>query len=94
MAGERQQVLHLWLGAAALDTTVSGWAFYDGTDGTGPLLPESTPPYANGVDALRDGWMLLQAPGPLAADRVLAETGMRVRLHPHRRHRSVDRCRQ
>ncbi len=75
MSSDRQQVLHLWLSAAALDTTVSGWAFYDGTSGDGPPLPVATPPYATGVDALCDGWMLLQAPGPIAADRVLAETG-------------------
>ena len=38
-----------------------GWAFHDGTDGVGPALPESKPPYASGVAAMRDGWMLLQS---------------------------------
>ncbi|MEZ5228985.1 MAG: hypothetical protein R2710_20670 [Acidimicrobiales bacterium] len=75
MFDDRQQVLQLWLSAAALDTTVIGWAFYDGTDGEAPGLPDERPPYATGVDALRDGWSLLQAPGPIDADRVLAEAG-------------------
>lgn len=61
--------------AAALDTTVTAWAFYDGTDGAGPGLPDDQPPYRNGVHALRDGWMLLQAPGPVPVAGRLAETG-------------------
>ena len=62
----RQQVLYLWLNGSALDDGTIGWAFYDGADGAGPTLPASDPPYATGVDALRDGWMLLQS-APLRA---------------------------
>ena len=65
---ERQQVLHLWLKAAALDTEVTAWAFYDGTSGRGPAPVSpgpSEPPYRTGVDAMVDGWFLLQAPGPI-----------------------------
>lgn len=69
---ERQQILHLWLHAAALDTGVSAWAFYDGTNGGAPL-PEVEPPYATGVEALEDGWMLLQSPGPMAPGSTNAE---------------------
>ncbi len=62
---ERQQVLYLWAAGSALDSPTVGWAFHDGTDGTGPDLPadvgEVSAPYASGVDALRDGWMLLQS---------------------------------
>ncbi len=58
---ERQQVLYLWASGSALDSPVIGWAFHDGTDGNGPQLPEASPPYATGVDALRAGWMLLQS---------------------------------
>lgn len=61
---ERQQILHLWLHAAALDTAVAAWSFYDGTDGALPE-PDGDPPYPNGTAALRDGWMLIQAPGPI-----------------------------
>lgn len=60
----RQQVLYLWLAEGALDTETVGWAFHDGTSGTGPQLPEGDPPYATGLSALEDGWFLLQSPAP------------------------------
>jgi len=59
----RQQVLFLYLASSALDTRVVAWSSYDGA-GEGPTPPveaDPTPPYATGVDALRDGWRLLQA---------------------------------
>ncbi len=57
---ERQQILQLWADGSSLDSRTVAWAFHDGTDGAGPPLPGGTPPYASGVHALRDGWMLLQ----------------------------------
>ena len=57
----RQQVLYLWLNGSSLDDATVGWSFYDGTDGSGPALPTGDPPYASGLAALRDGWMLLQS---------------------------------
>lgn len=60
-ATERQQVLYLWAVGSSIDSGTAGWAFHDGTDGAGPALPAADPPYATGVDALRDGWMLLQS---------------------------------
>jgi hypothetical protein len=60
-SGKRQQVLYLWANGSGLDSGTIGWAFHDGTDGAGPQPPDSSPPYANGVAALRDGWMLLQS---------------------------------
>ena len=60
---QRQQVLYLWASGSALDSPTVGWAFHDGTDGAGPSLPDGRDgmPYAAGVHALRDGWMLLQS---------------------------------
>lgn len=58
---ERQQVLYLWAVGSSLDSAIAGWAFHDGTDGVGPAIPTTDPPYGTGVDALRDGWMLLQS---------------------------------
>jgi hypothetical protein len=58
---ERQQVLYLWASGSALDSGTVAWAFHDGADGSGPSLPDGSPPYASGVAALRDGWMLLQS---------------------------------
>ena len=61
---KRQQVLYLWLAEGALDTAVVAWAFFDGSRGTGPALPESEPPYPTGLAALEDGWFMLQSPAP------------------------------
>ena len=55
----RQQILILWLASSALDGAALGWSFHDGSGGAG-AQPNGDPPYANGVDALVDGWRLLQ----------------------------------
>jgi len=58
----RQQVLILYLGTSALDSNVIGWSRYDGTGRSRPTMGDSDePPYATGVDALIDGWRLIQA---------------------------------
>lgn len=62
MTVERQQVLQLYTVNSSFGSNVVAWAFHDGTDGQGPALPErgSASPYVTGVDALRDGWRVLQ----------------------------------
>ena len=58
----RQQVLVLYLASSALDARVVGWSTYDGTGETHPTTGDSDiPPYATGLDALKDGWRLFQA---------------------------------
>jgi len=66
----RQQILHMWLGGPALDLHCVAWSFFDATDGAGPALPDDDPPYATGLDAMRDGWMLISitAPAPTNPD--------------------------
>ena len=57
-----QQVLVLYLVNSALDSHVVGWSQYDGTGRTSPTTGDSDePPYATGLDALKDGWRLIQA---------------------------------
>lgn len=62
MAATRQQVLVLYLNHSGLDSEVVAWARYDGTGkdrhttGDGAELP-----YGSGLDALKDGWRLIQA---------------------------------
>ena len=63
-AGQRQQVLFLWLAEPTLSGLVVGWAFHDGTDGRGPQ-PVGESPYATGLDALRDGWQVIQVSPPI-----------------------------
>ena len=51
----------LYLSNSALDSRVVSWACYDGT-GREDHVPgdDAEPPYPTGLDALRDGWRLLQ----------------------------------
>lgn len=63
---KRQKVLVLYLRNSALDSGVVSWALWDGTGATRPMPGDGdAPPYATGLDALRDGWRLLQM-APLA----------------------------
>lgn len=58
----RQQVLVLYLQTSALDTGVVAWAFFDGTGKTDQMPgDQDEPPYKTGLEALRDGWRLIQA---------------------------------
>lgn len=63
MAKVRQKVLVLYLGNSALDSTVKGWTLYDGTGRDHYTTGDSdVPPYRTGLDALRDGWRVIQFP--------------------------------
>ncbi len=51
----------LYLSSSALDSGVVSWAEYDGTGRETHMAGDSEkPPYRTGVDALRDGWRLIQ----------------------------------
>ena len=57
----RQQVLVLYTATSALDDRVIAWSSYDGTGRTHPTMGDSDePPYKTGLEALIDGWRLLQ----------------------------------
>ncbi len=59
----RQQVLALYLSTSALDSQVLGWAIYDGTGKDRFTTGDnSEPPYETGLEALLDGWRLIQHP--------------------------------
>ena len=59
----RQIVMVLYLASSALDDKVVSWAIYDGTGREHHTTGDSdTPPYKTGIDALRDGWRVLQFP--------------------------------
>jgi hypothetical protein len=58
----RQKVMVLYLASSALDDRVVGWSNYDGTGETHPTMGDSDePPYKTGLDALLDGWRMIQA---------------------------------
>ena len=63
MAKLRQQVLVLYLGNSALDSNVKGWTIYDGTGREAHTTGDSAEaPYKTGMDALLDGWRVIQFP--------------------------------
>jgi hypothetical protein len=58
----KQQLLVLYLATSGLDANVVGWSSYDGTGRTEPTTGDSDePPYKTGVEALQDGWRMIQA---------------------------------
>jgi len=60
---QRQKVMVLFLSTSALDSEVKGWSMYDGTGKQAFTTGDSdTPPYDNGLDALLDGWRVIQFP--------------------------------
>ena len=62
MTDLRQQVLVLYLATSALDDRVVGWSNYDGSGATSPTTGDSDePPYETGLEALKDGWRMIQA---------------------------------
>jgi hypothetical protein len=58
----RQQVMVLYTADSALDSGVIAWSFYDGTGKTNHMAgDQNEAPYKQGLDALIDGWRLIQA---------------------------------
>lgn len=61
MTKTRQQVLILYLQNSSLDSQVMAWTRYDGHDRDRYTTGDSDePPYETGLDAVCDGWRLLQ----------------------------------
>lgn len=59
----RQQILILYLGSPDLASGVGAWAIYDGTGRKKHTTGDSDePPYNSVLDAMKDGWRVLQVP--------------------------------
>lgn len=62
----RQQILILHLSHSDLDASVVAWALYDGAKSADELQMQSgdqqEPPYRSVLDAMRDGWFVIQIP--------------------------------
>ena len=88
MTSERQQILILHLAKPELGERANAWALYDGTKPPGAHQmqagDQAEPPYASVLDAMHDGWRVIQLPalptyssdaephpGPLAWEYVL-----------------------
>ncbi len=64
MSKLRQQILILHLDSPDLDSTVVAWALYDGAAPADAMQMQAgdqdKPPYRSALDAMRDGWFVLQ----------------------------------
>ncbi len=66
MTRHRQQILILHLGSPDLESHVVAWALYDGARPAHERQMQSgdedEPPYRSVLDAMRDGWFVIQLP--------------------------------
>lgn len=61
---EQQLILYLYSKSTNLRSPLGAWALYDPTAPDDPILPSQEPPYASVLDAVRDGWRIVQFPRP------------------------------
>lgn len=61
---EKQLLLYLYSKSTNLRSPLGGWALYDTTAPDEPMLPSQEPPYASVLDAVNDGWRIVQFPRP------------------------------
>ena len=58
----RQQVLYLYSKSTNMRAPLAGWTLYDPTVPQEPQLPSDDPPYSSVIEALADGWRVVQFP--------------------------------
>jgi len=61
---ERQLILYLYSKSTHLRSPLGGWALYDATTPDEPVLPSQDAPYTSVLEAVRDGWRIVQFPRP------------------------------
>ena len=61
---QKQLLLYLYSKSTNLRSPLGGWALYDATVPDEPILPSQDPPYASVLDAVSDGWRIVQFPRP------------------------------
>ena len=64
LGGEKQLILYLYSKSTNLRSPLGGWALYDATATDEPVLPSQEPPYTSVLDAVNDGWRIVQFPRP------------------------------
>ena len=63
MANLRQKILILYSGTPDLRSGIGAWAIYDGTGKSHHTTGDSdAPPYGSVIEAMRDGWRVIQFP--------------------------------
>ena len=57
---EKQLLLYLYSKSTNLRSSLGGWALYDATAPDEPVLPSQDAPYTSVLDAVNDGWRIVQ----------------------------------
>ena len=58
----RQQVLYLYSKSTNMRSPLAGWVLYDATRPQEPQLPSDQAPYGSVLEAVADGWRIVQFP--------------------------------
>ena len=61
---EKQLILYLYSKSTNLRSPLGGWALYDATAPDEPVLPSQDAPYTSVLNAVNDGWRIVQFPRP------------------------------
>ena len=61
---QKQLLLYLYSKSTNLRSPLGAWALYDATAPDEPVLPSQEAPYASVLDAVNDGWRIVQFPRP------------------------------
>lgn len=61
---KKQLILYLYSKSTNLRSPLGGWALYDATAPDKPVLPSQDAPYTSVLDAVNDGWRIVQFPRP------------------------------
>ncbi|MAP91728.1 hypothetical protein CMK15_09250 [Candidatus Poribacteria bacterium] len=59
-----QKIMYLHSKSTNIQSPLSGWAIYDPYKDNIPKLTSQNPPYKSVLDAVSDGWRILQFPRP------------------------------
>ncbi|MBT5875213.1 MAG: hypothetical protein HOH43_17470 [Candidatus Latescibacteria bacterium] len=59
-----QSILYLYSKSTNMRSQIAGWAFYDPSEADEPTLPSDDAPYDTVIDAVADGWRIVQFPIP------------------------------
>lgn len=64
LGSKKQLILYLYSKSTNLRSPLGGWALYDATAPDEPILPSQDAPYTSVLDAVNDGWRIVQFPRP------------------------------
>jgi len=60
----KQKILYLLSVRIDMRAEIVGWQLFDPNNGNERALPSQVAPYESVIDAVRDGWRILQFPSP------------------------------